>query len=154
VAGKDYVSRTGTVVFDIGETARPVKVFTLPDPDLTGNVTFFVNLSNPVNAAIDRAQGTATITHPAPVATSLRFLKQPTDAVAGAALAPAVTVQVLDQFNHVLTGSSANVSLAFGANPGGSTLGGTLTVTAVNGVATFSDLFLNRAGNGYTLTAS
>ena len=29
------------------------------------------------------------------------------------------------------------ITLALGANPGGSTLGGTLTVNAVNGVATF-----------------
>ena len=33
-------------------------------------------------------------------------------------------------------------------------MSGTLTVTAVNGVATFSGLSLNAAGTGYTLTVS
>jgi hypothetical protein len=154
IAGTDYVASSGTVVFSPGETAKPVKIFILPNPNLTGNVTFFVNLSNPVNATIDRGQGTATIISPTPVATSLQFVQQPTNTVAGAAFSPAVTVQILDQFNHVLTTSNANVSLALGFNPGGSTLGGTLTVAAVNGIATFSNVFLNRVGNGYTLTAS
>ena len=51
---------------------------------------------------------------------------------------------------------SGNVTLALASNPGGSTslLGGTLTVAAVNGVATFSGLTLNNAGNGYTLRAT
>src|SRR5207302_1235655 len=34
------------------------------------------------------------------------------------------------------------------------TLGGTLTATAVNGVATFAGLTLDKAGTGYTLQAS
>src|SRR6266550_2163971 len=36
----------------------------------------------------------------------------------------------------------------------GGTLSGTTSVNAVNGVATFSTLSINNAGNGYTLTAS
>jgi len=39
-------------------------------------------------------------------------------------------------------------------NPGNSTLGGTSTVTAVNGVADFPDLTINDEGIGYTLQAS
>jgi hypothetical protein len=34
------------------------------------------------------------------------------------------------------------------------TLSGTRTVTAVNGVATFSDLSIDQPGNGYTLVVS
>src|SRR5207247_4376444 len=37
---------------------------------------------------------------------------------------------------------------------GGGTLAGTTSVTAVSGVATFSTLSINNAGNGYTLLAS
>src|SRR6185295_1314903 len=40
------------------------------------------------------------------------------------------------------------------ANPGGGALGGTLTQTAVEGVATFPDLALTRAATGYTLKAA
>ncbi|MGH6690797.1 MAG: beta strand repeat-containing protein, partial [Gammaproteobacteria bacterium] len=40
------------------------------------------------------------------------------------------------------------------ANPGGGTLSGTTTVTAVAGVATFPDLSINKAGTGYNLVPS
>ena len=46
------------------------------------------------------------------------------------------------------------MTIAIGANPGGATLGGTLTVNASNGVATFPDLTLDQVGTGYTLTAA
>src|SRR5439155_549792 len=39
-------------------------------------------------------------------------------------------------------------------NPGGSTLGGTTTVPAVSGVASFGNLSLDKVGTGYTLTAA
>ena len=41
--------------------------------------------------------------------------------------------------------------MAIGTNPGGGTLSGTTTVAAVAGVATFSNLSINKAGTGYTL---
>src|SRR5207249_2460812 len=47
-----------------------------------------------------------------------------------------------------------NVTMALAANPGGDTLSGTKTVAAVNGVATFSDLSIDRAAAGYTLRAT
>ncbi len=80
------------------------------------------------------------------------FSVQPSNTVAGAAISPAVTVRILDQFGN-LTTSTANVTLAIGTNPGGGTLSGTTTVAAVNGVATFSNLSIDNAGTGYTLTA-
>jgi hypothetical protein len=46
------------------------------------------------------------------------------------------------------------VTISLANNPGGSTLGGTLTATAVDGVATFTNLTLNQAGTGYTLHAT
>src|SRR4029079_16706941 len=52
------------------------------------------------------------------------------------------------------TNSSASVTLAIGTNPASGTLSGTKTVAAVNGVATFSDLSIDKAGTGYTLTAA
>ena len=39
-------------------------------------------------------------------------------------------------------------------NPTGATLGGTLTVTASQGVATFANLTINKIGSGYTLRVS
>jgi hypothetical protein len=86
-------------------------------------------------------------------ASQLAFSGQPTVAVVGQTLSPAVTVRILDAFGN-LTASTANVTLALGANPGGGTLGGTATVAAVGGVATFNNLSIDNAGTGYTLTAA
>jgi len=80
------------------------------------------------------------------------FGVQPSNTVAGAAISPAVTVQVLDQFNNLVITDTSNVSVAIGANPGGSTLGGTTTVAAVGGIATFNTLSLDKVGAGYTST--
>jgi hypothetical protein len=87
-------------------------------------------------------------------ATQLVFTQQPSNAVAGVAISPAVTVTALDVNNNVATAFAGSVTLAIGANPGGGTLSGGGPVTAVNGVATFSAASLNKTGNGYTLTAA
>ncbi len=88
-------------------------------------------------------------------ATQLAFAQQPTDSIAGSTLVPAVTVQVEDASNALVSGDFTTViTLALDSNPGGSTLSGTLSATVSGGVATFSDLSLNNPGTGYTLRAS
>jgi hypothetical protein len=63
-----------------------------------------------------------------------------------------VTVAIVDQFGNVLTGDNTDtVTISIGTNPSGGTLSGTLTVTVVNGIATFSDLSIDLAGEGHTL---
>src|SRR5258708_29228174 len=57
-------------------------------------------------------------------------------------------------FRSVVPSFTGSVTVAFGNNPGGSTLGGTTTVAAVNGVASFGDLSANKTGTGYWLTAT
>ena len=86
--------------------------------------------------------------------TQLAFGQPPTSAGAGAVLSPAVTVLVEDASGNVVASDTSSVTVAIGNNPSGGTLSGTLTVAAVNGVATFSDLSIDKSGNGYTLTAS
>ncbi|TMB90902.1 MAG: hypothetical protein E6J45_07880 [Chloroflexi bacterium] len=86
-------------------------------------------------------------------AAQLAFSQQPSNATAGVAISPAVTVEIQDAGGN-LTSSTASVSVAIGTNPGGGTLSGTTTVAASGGVATFSNLSINKSGNGYTLTAS
>jgi len=87
-------------------------------------------------------------------ASKLAFSVQPTSTTAGANIAPAVVVQVRDANDNVVTSSTAAITMAILNNPGGATLGGTTTVNAVAGVATFSSLNLNRTGSGYTLRAT
>src|SRR5207249_11880830 len=86
-------------------------------------------------------------------ANKLVLLQQPTNANGGATIAPPVTVQIQDSLGN-LTTSTASVMVAIGTNPSSGTLSGTKTVNAVSGVATFSTLSIDKAGNGYTLTAS
>ncbi|MFP2926939.1 beta strand repeat-containing protein [Pyxidicoccus sp. 3LG] len=88
-------------------------------------------------------------------ASSLAFHRNPPNVVtAGVAISPDVQVSVRDSFNNVVTGSNATITLSLSANPGGSTLGGTLTVAALNGVASFPGLTLNRAANNYRFAAA
>jgi streptogramin lyase len=71
------------------------------------------------------------------------------------AVAPGVQfgfgVVIEDKFGNLATTYNSNVTVSLGTNPGGSTLGGTLTVAASSGIAKFSGLTLNELGNGYTL---
>jgi hypothetical protein len=97
--------------------------------------------------------GAFTITA-APIATALGFAMQPSRVVAGAAITPAVQVEIRDQFGARLTTATNSVTLTIGTNPGGGSLSGPTTLTAVNGVATFSGLSIDHVGSGYTLAAT
>ncbi|WP_434388557.1 S8 family serine peptidase [Melittangium boletus] len=90
---------------------------------------------------------------PGPVA-SLGFLSQPGTTAAGATLTPPVRVAFLDALGNTVTTTSGSITLALGTNPSGASLGGTRTVAAVNGVATFSTLTVDKVGTGYTLRAT
>jgi choice-of-anchor C domain-containing protein len=63
-----------------------------------------------------------------------------------------LTVAAEDSSGHVETSYNGTVTVALSNNPSGATLGGTLSVTAQNGVATFSGLTLDKAGTGYRLS--
>jgi hypothetical protein len=86
-------------------------------------------------------------------ASQLVFTVQPTNTAAGATITPAVEVTARDAFGNVATGFTGNVTLTIGSNPGGGTLGGTTTVAAAAGVASFATLSINNVGVGYTLVA-
>jgi hypothetical protein len=63
-------------------------------------------------------------------------------------------VAILNDLGGTVPGATSSISIALSTNPGGATLGGTTTVAALDGIATFSNLSLDRAGTGYTLAAS
>jgi subtilisin-like proprotein convertase family protein len=61
-ANKDYIPRsTGTITFSPGTIIRTVGVAVYGDIVVESNETFFVNLTNPVNATMADAQGLGTI---------------------------------------------------------------------------------------------
>lgn len=84
----------------------------------------------------------------------LAFVQQPSSSVAGSIISPAITVEVRDQFGNPVTSATNTVTLGISDNPGGATIGGTLSRDATSGVATFDDIELDEAGSGYTLSAS
>src|SRR6266853_323886 len=86
--------------------------------------------------------------------TQIVFTGQPSNAVAGTAISPAVRVSAQDALGNTLSSFTGNVTVSLVSNPGGDTLSGTKTVAAQNGVATFADLSIARVGAGYTLQAA
>ena len=85
--------------------------------------------------------------------TFLVVTAQPPDSVtAGSGFGLTVTLE--DNSGDVISSFDGNVSVGLSNNPGGADLGGSLTVTAHDGVATFSGLTLDKAATGYTLLVS
>src|SRR5262249_29383989 len=98
--------------------------------------------------------GSAAVTVNPAAADHLVFLQQPTDTSAGQTISP-VVVEAGDQFGNVETSNNSDtITLSLGTNPSGGTLSGTLSLTVVNGVATFTDLTIDLTGDGYTLHAT
>jgi hypothetical protein len=161
--GQTAVGYTGTVHFSStdGQAALPADYpFTLGD----GGVHIFstgvtlktagpqaVTATDTVTGSIT---GSAAVTVTPAAADHLLFLQQPTDTAAGQTMG-AVVVAVVDQYGNIETGDNSDtITLSIGVNPSGGTFSGTLTVTVVNGVATFTDLSIDLAGTGYTLHAT
>ena len=84
-------------------------------------------------------------------AVKLAFSLQPTNALTQAIIAPAVQVAVEDASGNTVASATNPITLSLN---GGAALGGTLTVTPQNGIATFSNLTVGTAGTGYTLSAT
>jgi Invasin, domain 3 len=130
----------GVATFSTLSINKPGTGYTLTAAD-----PFQTGLTGATSAAFDIVLGTAT---------QLVFSVQPTNTTAGSVITPAVQVSAKDAAGNVVASFTGAVTVALGANPGGGTLSGTTTVTAVNGVATFSTLSINKSATGYTLTAA
>ncbi|MEE8422825.1 MAG: SwmB domain-containing protein, partial [Dehalococcoidia bacterium] len=124
---------SGVVVITVEDTVA--ETFTVA---ITNNAA----LNNPSNDSIDVAVGSAN---------HLSINQDATNAVAAVAISPAITVEVRDAFENVVTTNSQDVSVAILNNAASGTLSGTTTQSASSGVATFSDLNINKTGTGYTL---
>ncbi len=119
--------------------------------DLSINLSGSKTLSAASPGLLTGASTTFTIS--AGAATQLVFVQQPTNARAGAAIVPAVTVQLRDaQGNNVRTaGISASITLSSGSG----TLTGTIPqLTDAAGLATFNNLIVNLSGAKKFTTSS
>ena len=99
----------------------------------------------------DLLNGTTT-GNPPVAARQLKFTTQPGSVAAGAPV-PTVRVSALDSSGTLAPAYSGSITVSLGSNPSSGTLTGTLSETAVNGVATFADLRIDKSGTGYTLRA-
>ena len=104
------------------------------------------------SAGVDSAT-TDPLTVVAGMATQLVTTPPPSGSVA-AGSGFGVTVSAEDSYGNLADFFSGSVTLTLVDSPMGATLGGSTTVTASGGVATFSNLSLDTAGTGYTLQAS
>ena len=88
------------------------------------------------------------------IGTKLVYTTQPAGGPAAAPLVTQPVVQAEDALGNLGINFAGPIAVALGANPSAATLGGTTTVNAVAGVATFTNVSVSKAGTGYTLVAS
>ncbi len=106
--------------------------------------------------AANQLAGSASVQVTPGTADHLLFGQQPSSASAGGVISPAVTVDVVDAYNNIVTGytpGTGGVTLAVGPGSSSGTLSGTLTASVVNGVATFNNLSISSSGS-YSLIAT
>jgi len=157
--GQRDVNYTGTATFTSSD----------PQADLPDPITFvngaavgvqveFRTLGSQTITATDTADPALTATGSTTVAAglpaSLQFTAEPTNAASGTPFNPVVKVTVYDAYGNVVSASTDAITMTFGNNPSGATLQGNRTVAAVAGVASFTDLAVDKVGTGYTLVAS
>ena len=93
---------------------------------------------------------------PQSVLVGLAFGTQPGNGTAGSILSSQPVVAVKDSEGNTVTSATSSVTVAItsGSGTNGASLAGTRTVTAVNGIAAFTDLRIDTTGSDYSLTAS
>jgi hypothetical protein len=85
---------------------------------------------------------------------ALAFTVEPSSAVMGNIITPAIQVTVRDTLGNTDVAFTASITVSILLNPVGGNLGGTTIVNPVNGVASFGDLKIDKSGQNYSLQAS
>jgi hypothetical protein len=100
--------------------------------------------------------GDSPATPPEPTPTKLAFIVQPTNITVREPITPAVRVAVRDLQDNTVTGAAHTITLRIsaGTGPVGAALLGDVSGAAVDGVATFDDLTIDKPDSRYTLTAT
>ncbi len=133
----------GTVT---GTAVAGVVTFTDLNFDLAG--TYFLTATS---GTLTMANSSAITVSALGTASQLVISQQPEDSAVSTAFQPgSVVVKILDSNGNLVNTSTANVTATLATGSG--TLGGTTTVAAVGGVATFTDLNINAVGGGKSIT--
>ena len=88
------------------------------------------------------------------VPAKLAWSIQPGNGLGGQALTTQPQVQIEDASGNPVAGDSSAVTLAIANNPGNGTLSGCTGTSNGNGLVSFSGCKIDKAGTGYTLTAT
>ena len=168
------VSPTQVTLRAIGTTQQ----FTAVAKDASGAAipgkTFSWSSSEPVVATIDATSGLATAVDNGTTAitatsdgvsgstalqvereaTHIIIVTEPTDAVSGEPISPAVVAEIRYANGDLAEFVVAPVTLAIESNPRGGTLSGITTLNTTGGVATFHGLSIDKPATDYTLTAA
>lgn len=104
----------------------------------------------------DRYTGVIGRTPTGPAPSVLAFSVQPSNTVVNTAINPPIQVTIRDASGNTVTSSTAPVTLSIlgGTGTTGAVLSGGGQVNAVNGVATFNNVRVDRAGTAYALVAT
>ncbi len=127
---------------------------------VNGVITYTDLAIDRVGANYQLTATTGVLTSPAPsgafdiTADQLAFTTSPGNSPAGATFPTQPVVKAVDAFGNVDTTFTGVVTIAISVNPGGGVLAGTTSVAAVNGVAAFANLSIDKVGVGYELTAT
>jgi uncharacterized repeat protein (TIGR01451 family) len=118
IGGRDFVTNGGTLTFPPGITSQTISVGVRGDTVKEPDETFFVTLSSPVNALIQRGQATGTIVNDDTAAGQLdHFEWSAVPQPQYATLTFPVTLAARDAFNSAFTGAitnTVNLTLAQG----------------------------------------
>ena len=137
--GSGLLNNSGNATFTTGSGISGLAVGTHTITAVyQGDVNFLTSTSNPLRQTVKQG--------------ILVFVQQPTNTIAGHTMVP-VVVAIEDTQRRLDTTNNSFVTLSVASGPSGAALGGTLSVQAQNGQATFSNLFLTKAGN-YTFLAT
>lgn len=143
-------SGTGTVVGNLTVDAQSgIATFSNITLSQAGTYTLLATDGADTSATSTSFTITTTVTVP-PNMSHLVFVQQPSAVASGVAMTPPVTVEFQNQ-SGTLVSTSASVTLAVASGPG--LVGGTVTVPAINGIATFNSLVFATAGS-YTLSVT
>ena len=149
---------SGGGLSDAVSLSLPALLDVTPEATATGGIVAFTNLSHNVattltidfsaSGLLGATSGNVVVSPAA--ATSLVLVQPPSDAAAGVAISPAVTVRAQDSFGNGVSGLPVSITLSTG---GGALSGTTSKTTDTNGSVAFSDLSINLVGTK-KLTAS